>query len=117
VILLTSKEVDPNNESVWYLNIGASNHMYGYKHMFNEIDEIVDSHVSFEDASKVKIKGQNKILIHCKDENERFISNIFYVLEMKSNILSLGQLLKHSYMIFMKEVTLYLRDQDNRLLA
>jgi hypothetical protein len=112
VVLLTSKEVDPNNESVWYLNTGASNHMYGYKHMFTEIDKIVDSHVS-----KVKVKGQNKILIHCKDGNERFISNVFYVLDMKSNILSLDQLLKHSYMIFMKEVTFYLRDQDNQLLA
>jgi hypothetical protein len=36
---------------------------------------------------------------------------------MRSNILSLGQLLERSYMIFMKERILYLRDQDNRLLA
>jgi hypothetical protein len=36
---------------------------------------------------------------------------------MKSNILSLGQLLERGYTVFMKERTLYLRDQDNRLLA
>jgi hypothetical protein len=36
---------------------------------------------------------------------------------MRSNILSLGQLLERGYMIFMKERILYLRDQDNRLLA
>jgi hypothetical protein len=67
--------------------------------------------------SKVKVKGQGKILIHCKDGNKRFISNVFYVPGMRSNILRLGQLLERGYMIFVKERILYLRDQDNRLLA
>jgi hypothetical protein len=117
VVLLASKEADSNNELVWYLDTGASNHMCGYKHMFTEIEEIVEGHVSFGDASKVKVKGQCEILIQCKDGNERFISNIYYVPDMKSNILSLGQLLERGYKVFMKERTLYLRDQHNRLLA
>jgi GAG-pre-integrase domain len=117
VVLLASKEADSNNESVWYLNTGASNHMCGYKHMFTEIEEIVEGHVSFGDASKVKVKGQGEILIQCKDVNEMFISNVYYVPNMKSNILSLGQLLERGYTVFMKERTLYLRDQDNQLLA
>jgi hypothetical protein len=41
----------------------------------------------------------------------------YYVPDMKSNILSLGQLLERGYTIFMKERIIYLRDQDNRLLA
>jgi transposase InsO family protein len=117
VVLLASKEVDSNNESVWYLDTGASNHMCGYKHMFTEIEEIVEGHVSFGDASKVKVKDQGEILIQCKDGNERFISNVYYVPDMKSNILSLSQLLERGYTVFMKERILYLRDQDNRLLA
>jgi hypothetical protein len=56
VVLLASKEADSNNESVWYLDTGASNHMCGYKHMFTKIEEIVEGHVSFGDASKVKVK-------------------------------------------------------------
>jgi hypothetical protein len=117
VVLLANKEADSNNESVWYLDTGASNHICDYKHMFTEIEEIVEDHVSFGDASKVKVKGQDKILIQCKDGNERFISNVYYVPDMKSNILSLGQLLERDYMVFMNERTLYLRDQENRLLA
>jgi hypothetical protein len=117
VVLLASKVVDPNNESVWYLDTDASNHMCGYKYIFTEIEEIMDGHVSFGDASKVKVKGQGKILIHCKDGNERFISNIYYMPYMKNNILSLGQLLERDYTTFMKERTLYLRGRDNRLLG
>jgi hypothetical protein len=117
VVLLASKEADSNNESVWYLDTGASNYMCSYKHIFTEIEEIVEGHVSFGDASKVKVKGQGEILIQCKDGNERFILNVYNVPDMKSNILSLGQLLERGYTVFMKERTLYLRDQDNRLLA
>jgi hypothetical protein len=43
--------------------------------------------------------------------------NIYYVSDMNSNILSLCQLLERGYMVIMKEITLYLRDQDNQLLA
>jgi hypothetical protein len=50
-------------------------------------------------------------------KNNRFISNVFYVSDMRSNILSLDQLLERGFTVFMKERTLYLRDQDNRLLA
>jgi hypothetical protein len=58
--------------------------------MFTEIEEIMDGHVSFEDASKVKVKSQDKIFIHCKDRNKRFILNIYYLPDIKSNILSLS---------------------------
>jgi hypothetical protein len=117
VVLLASKEADSNNESVWYLDTSASNHMCGYKHIFTEIEEIIEGHLSFGDALKLKVKGQGEILIQCKDGNEMFISNDYYVPDIKSNILSLSQLLERGYTIFMKERTLYLRDQDNRLLA
>jgi hypothetical protein len=75
--------------------------------MFTEIEEIMDGHVSFEDASKVKVKGQDTFFIHCKDRNKRFISNIYYVQDMKSNILSLGKLLECDYTVFIKKNTLF----------
>ncbi|KAJ4756551.1 polyprotein [Rhynchospora pubera] len=60
VVLLASKENSPENEKVWYLDTGASNHMCGYKHMFSDMEEIANGHVSFGDASKVRVEGQEK---------------------------------------------------------
>jgi hypothetical protein len=45
--------------------------MCGYKYIFTKIEGVMDGLVSFGDASKVKVKSQGKILIQCKDENER----------------------------------------------
>jgi hypothetical protein len=82
-----------------------------------ELKEIADDHVFFCDTSKVRVEGEGNILIKLKDETQKFISSVYYVPKMKSNILSLGQMLERGYMIFMKDRSLYLRDKSNRLIA
>jgi gag-polypeptide of LTR copia-type/Zinc knuckle len=108
VVLLANKENGPEKENVWYLDTGASNHMCGYKHMFIELKEVANDYVSFGDASKVRVEGEDNILIKLKDGTQKFISSVYYVPKMKSNILSLEQLLKRGYTVFMKDRSLYL---------
>jgi hypothetical protein len=90
VVLLANKENYLEKEDVWYLDTGASNHICGYKHMFTELKEIANGHVSFSNIFKVCVEGECNILIKLKDETQKFISNVYYILKMKSNILSLG---------------------------
>lgn len=59
----------------------------------------MDSYMSFRDALKVQVTNQ------CKNENKRFISNVYnvyYVSDIRSNILSLAQLLEHGYTVLWK---------------
>jgi hypothetical protein len=56
VVLLANRENGPKKENVWYLDTGTSNHMCGYKYMFTELKEIADDHVSFGDASKMRVE-------------------------------------------------------------
>ncbi|KAK2988423.1 hypothetical protein RJ640_023970 [Escallonia rubra] len=116
-VLLAHDGSKEENENSWYLDTGASNHMCGYKHIFVEMDESMTGNIIFGDISKIPVKGKGKILIKLMNGGHQFISNVYYVLEMKANILSMGQLLEKGYDIHMKDKCLYLRDDRGSLIA
>ena len=58
------------------------------------------------DHSKVVIKGKYMILIKLKDKSHQFINDVYYISMVKSNILSLEQLLEKGYAIKIKDRTL-----------
>ncbi|XP_023739866.2 uncharacterized protein LOC111887967 [Lactuca sativa] len=69
VVLLNEEKVYPNQfkenneENIWYLDNGASNHMTGCKALFVELDEKVTGQVRFGDGSRVPIKGKGGLLL------------------------------------------------------
>ncbi|GJW63466.1 zinc finger, CCHC-type containing protein [Tanacetum coccineum] len=69
-------KTSPGEESLWYLDNGASNHMTGVKEHFKEIDEKITGNVRFGDGSYVEIKGKGSILLECKNKEQRAISQV-----------------------------------------
>jgi len=57
---------------VWYLDTSASNHMCRHTHLFVDILEIEDGHVSFGDSTKVPIKGKGKIFFFPKEWKDKY---------------------------------------------
>ncbi|XP_068498401.1 uncharacterized protein [Phaseolus vulgaris] len=47
VLLMAQDEVNINNDTLWYLDSGASSHMCGHKYLFKDMQKIEDGHVSF----------------------------------------------------------------------
>ena len=88
-LLLACNDTSGSQENTWYLDTCASNHMSGNKSMFVELNEFVNGSVAFGNDSKVPVKGKCNILLHAKDGSLQIISNVYYVPNMKSNILSL----------------------------
>ncbi|KAL4179951.1 hypothetical protein AMTRI_Chr13g89770 [Amborella trichopoda] len=116
-LLLAYKDKNDNQINTCYLDPRASNHMCGRKELFVELNKLSHGHVTFGDSSKRPLKGKGKILIKMKNGGHQFISDLYYVPDMKNNILSVGKLLENGYNIFMKNGSLYLRDQINNLIA
>ncbi|GJT47212.1 zinc finger, CCHC-type containing protein [Tanacetum coccineum] len=106
---------ETNMDSLWYLDNGASNHMTGVREHFKELDDEVSGKVRFRDGSYIEIKGKGLILIECDDEKQRIISHVYYILDLKSNLLSLGQFTEIGCKIVMEDDELRLYEIDNKI--
>ena len=76
---------------LWYLDLGCSNHMTGNKSIFSDFNENFRENVKLGNDSSISVmgKGSVKVSMNTKMEN---IGDVFYVPELKSNLISLGQL-------------------------
>nr|GEV11403.1 retrovirus-related Pol polyprotein from transposon TNT 1-94 [Tanacetum cinerariifolium] len=116
VLLMAHEESISKIDTMWYLDFGASNHMSGQKDLFVEITEVVQGHVSFGDASKIYVKGCGKIPFF-QNGKESIIEDVYYVPTMKSNILSLGQLMEIGYWVLMKNGKLLLKNKEGVIIS
>nr|GEX37060.1 zinc finger, CCHC-type [Tanacetum cinerariifolium] len=106
---------ETNKESLRCLDNGASNHMTRVREHFKEIDEKVSGKVKFGDGSYIEIKGKGSIIIECDDEKQRVISHVYYIPDLKSNLLSLGQFTEIGCKVVMEDDELRLYDMDNKI--
>ena len=90
-IVPSNYDVNNEAESTWYLDNGASNHMSGDKRYFSYIDDSVTGKVRFDDDSRIDIKGNGTIEFKNRNGEPKRITDVYFIPELKSNIISLGQ--------------------------
>ena len=56
-------------KSIWFFYIGYSNHMFGRKEMFSELEKTFNSKVKFGNESVVPVRSKCKISIELKDKS------------------------------------------------
>ncbi|KAL1205085.1 Retrovirus-related Pol polyprotein from transposon TNT 1-94 [Cardamine amara subsp. amara] len=91
--------------------------MNGNKEFFSSLDENIQGKVRFDDNSYVDIVGKGTINFVCKTGEKKALKEIYYIPDLKSNILSLGQATKNGCEVYMKGDSLILRDPHGRLLV
>ncbi|XP_014506457.1 uncharacterized protein LOC106766225 [Vigna radiata var. radiata] len=89
---MKADEISTN--SIWYLDTGASNHMCGNKNLFYELTKVEAKFVSFGDDSKVVVKGRGTIRQIQNNGQVGDIKDVYYVPGLKSNILSMCQIIE-----------------------
>lgn len=124
VVYLNKENVKPSKfetqvdgDNMWYLDNRASNHMSGKRSYFTEINEKVTGKVRFGDDSRIDIKGKGSITFISKEGKRKVLTNVYYIPELRSNIISLGQATEAGCDVRMKDDFLTLYDRDGNLLV
>ncbi|KAG7578674.1 Integrase catalytic core [Arabidopsis thaliana x Arabidopsis arenosa] len=124
VVYLNEKNVKPSQfetnmdeKNVWYLDNGASNHMSGNREYFSKIDETVTGKVRFGDDSRIDIKGKGSVLFISKNKERKILADVYFIPDLKSNIISLGQATESGCDVRMREDYLTMHDREGKLLV
>ena len=124
VVYLNEKHCEPskfetNNdgEEFWYLDNGAGDHMTRDQRYFKELDKTITRKVRFGDDSCIDIKGKGTISFTDMNGVSRVLTDVYFIPDLKSNIISLGQATKAGCDTRLKGGFLTMFDQEGKLLV
>lgn len=110
-------ESHSDKDNVWYLDKGASNHMTGNLEYFSSLDRRVTRKVRFGDDSRIDVRGKGSILFISKDGKKKILADVYFIPDLRSNIISLRQATESGCDIRMKDDYLTLYDRDGNLMV
>lgn len=91
-MFMTWETPDIIPDEVWYIDSACSNHMTGNKSLFVELDEAVKSEVRTGDEKRHTVQGNGIVRVKT-NKGTRRITNVYFILALKHNLLRVGQLL------------------------
>lgn len=70
----------------------------------------------FGDGSTVKIEGKGKIMLMCKNGEERALHDVYYIPNLRNNIISLGQMSEEGNRLVLRGEFFWIFDSREKLL-
>ena len=89
-------------DEVWFLDSGCSNHMTGNKLWFISFDEGFRQSVKLENNSRMGVMGRGNIRMDVEGVTQ-IITQVYYIPELKNNLLSIGQLQEKGLAILIRD--------------
>lgn len=83
--------------------------------MFHKLDENILGKVKFGDSSTVQIKGKGTILLQCKNDDQKMLSEIYFIPRLCNNILSLGQMAERGCRVELQDEFLHVYNKNKDL--
>jgi len=115
VMLMAKTKTDDAEGVSWYLDSGCSTHMTGRKEWFVKMQEVAHGKIRFADDRSLTAEGSGRVVLRDSNGREVVIEEVLYVPGLRTNLLSLGQLLQKVFMMKMEDNSLSVFDQHNRL--
>ncbi|KAL4554001.1 hypothetical protein LXL04_039876 [Taraxacum kok-saghyz] len=88
---LVTQTENRNNGLLWFLDSGCSNHMCGNKERFVDLDPAFSNTVKLGNNTRMAVEGKGNLKLMLNGTNY-VIRDVYFVLELKNNLLSIGQL-------------------------
>ncbi|XP_028096994.1 uncharacterized protein LOC114296862 [Camellia sinensis] len=101
-LLMAYHHQEDAHSNKWYLDSDCSNHMCGNKSLFSNLDESFKDIVKLGNNSRMTVMGKGTIRLQVKDHFFK-IPGVFHVPDLKSNLISMGQLQERGYTIIIRK--------------
>jgi len=88
-------------EDIWFLDSGCNNHMCAHKQWFSDLDEDFQQSVKLRNDSKMVVLGKGSIRLQLAGIIQ-VITNVFYIPELRNNLLSIEQIQERGVTVFIK---------------
>jgi hypothetical protein len=105
------------DDSLWYLDSGATNHMSGCHGAFINIDTTIRSTVKFGDGLEVAIEGSSTVLFEGKTGEHLPLTGVYFIPLLTTNIISLGQLDEGCCDVHVRHDLVQIHDDRGRLIV
>ena len=103
LLMVYIDEKENSSGDTWYLDSGCNNHMCGNKSLFYDLDETFRETMKLGNNSCMSVMGKRDIKFHMKNNIMQTITSVFYVPDLKSNLISMGQLQERGYIIIIQQ--------------
>ncbi|PKA51556.1 hypothetical protein AXF42_Ash002923 [Apostasia shenzhenica] len=87
--------------------------MSSVRSMFQDLDESQKLQVKLGDDKQVEVEGKYTLVIKTAQGNTKYFDNIFFVLKLTNNLLSIGQLVASGCSILFDNATCKIKDKES----
>ena len=93
------------DKNIWLLDSGCGNHMTGHKDLISNLDTSATTTISLGDNHLVKDLGKGVVPVLTKHDEVKNIYDVYYVPNLKQNLLGVGQLMAHGLILISTTLT------------
>jgi hypothetical protein len=89
-MFLSCQKTEQQPKDLWLMDSGCNNHMTGNKELLSCIDSSISFDITLGNDYLVKVQGKGTVPILTKQNVKKDINNVYHVLYLKDNLLSVG---------------------------
>ena len=100
----------------WYIDTSCSNHLTSNKKWLVNFDYDKRTKIRCANDNYLNVKGMINVIVTLKNGKIVLIQDVWYVPGIKSNLISIGQLIEKGFSVTMKDNLLKLYDCNKKMI-